>query len=569
MLSVCAGLSAVFSRRLAPVALGALAVSLAAASAAGGAGSLVPTLTVTQTTAGLSSTASGGFEPPDVTVAAGPGFVVQLVNLAGRIWRTDAGAPQQVQTFTPATLFQSGGDRLTDPRILYDAASGRWFASISDLDLDSVLVAVSRSADPTAGWNDVASFAAGGCADQPRLGIADGILVLAADIFASCNQGFSPALGGELWIVNKQQLVAGAATVSSTTYGPSRSYESLAPVQSLSATSTEYVVAVDNPSARVVHLLAIDGIPPAAVRVQEIASPPIAPLQQPPRALQPPTGAGTRQPSIETNDNRILDSVWENGKLWFSANSGCVPSGDTALRSCARVVELSTATKSVNWDTDIGQPGAYLFYPAIRPDASGNLVVVYGESGVGELPRLLALARAPDGSFSAPAVIAQSASAHERGRYGDYFGAARDPLHPDVVWVAGEHGVDVPGAHGWSSTVAAVQATPAGDPPPEVRGIAPPGVRALSVAGRAGATIRLSYVALDEGSAVRRRVTVKAKNAVVFSTMTNAGRLNVAQSYSVAWHPVRRLRGTFTWCVQTIAANGTESPQSCAGVILR
>ena len=564
-----AGLSAVFSRRLAPVALGALVVSLAAASVAAGAASLPPTLTVTQTTAGLNSTASGGFEPPDVTLAAGPGFVVELVNLAGRIWRTDAGAPQQVQTLTLAALFQSGGDRLTDPRIAYDAASGRWFASISDVDRNSVLVAVSRGTDPTAGWNDVASFPAGGCADQPRLGIADGIVVLAADIFASCDQGFSPALGGELWIVNKQQLVAGAAIVSSTTYGPSRSYESLAPVQSLSSTSTEYVVGVDNPSARSVHLLAIDGIPPAAVHVQEIATPQISSLQQPPRALQPPEGAGIRQSSIETNDDRILDSVWENGKLWFSANSACIPSGDTTLRSCARVVELSTATKSVTWDTDIGQSGAYIFYPAIRPDASGNLVVVYGESGAGELPRLVAVARAPDGSFSAPAVVAQSASVHEGGRYGDYFGAARDPLHPEVVWVAGEHGVDVPGARGWSSTVAAVQATPAGDTPPAVRGIAAPSVKALSVTGRAGETIRLSYVALDDGSAVRERVTVKAKNAVVFSTMTSAGALSVAQRYAVAWHPARRLRGTFTWCVQSIAANGTESPQSCSSVLLR
>ena len=90
-----AGLSAVFSRRLAPVALGALVVSLAAASVAAGAASLPPTLTVTQTTAGLNSTASGGFEPPDVTLAAGPGFVVELVNLAGRIWRTDIRLSQE------------------------------------------------------------------------------------------------------------------------------------------------------------------------------------------------------------------------------------------------------------------------------------------------------------------------------------------------------------------------------------------------------------------------------------------------------------------------------------------
>jgi len=108
--------------------------------------------------------------------------------------------------------------------------------------------------------------------------IADGVVVLAADLFRSCDEGFSPALGNELWIVNKEQLVAGVASPAFTTHGPDRSYESLAPVQSMSSTSTEYVVGVDSPASRVAHLLTVDGVPPAAVRVQEAASLPISPL---------------------------------------------------------------------------------------------------------------------------------------------------------------------------------------------------------------------------------------------------------------------------------------------------
>ncbi|MGZ8717224.1 MAG: hypothetical protein ACXWYO_08955, partial [Gaiellaceae bacterium] len=262
--------------------------------------------------------------------------MMELVNLAARTWRTGTGAPQELTTQSLAALFGAGNDRLTDPRVLYDASSGRWFASISDADTDSVLLAVSRASDPTSGWS-LYSYSASGCADQPRLGVADGLVVLAADIFRSCDEGFSPALGNELWIVNKEQLVAGAASPAFTTYGPDRSYESLAPVQSMSPTSTEYVVGVDNPTSRVAHLLTVDGVPPAAVHVQEVASLPISPLSPPPPAQQPRTGTGRRQPSIETNDNRVLDAVWENGKLWFSANGGCTPAGDTAQRSCARV----------------------------------------------------------------------------------------------------------------------------------------------------------------------------------------------------------------------------------------
>jgi hypothetical protein len=565
---VRAGIPAVFSRRRAPVLLGALAIFLVSVSVAASAGILIPTLTVLQTTSGLNDVSSGGFEPPDVTLAAGPGTLVELVNLAARVWRTDGGTTQQVQTLTLSSLFQTGGDRLTDPRVLFDVPSGRYFASISDVDTNSVVLAISRSSDPSSGWN-VYSFAAAGCADQPRLGVADGIVVLGADVFASCDQNFSPSLGGELWIVNKQQLVDGATTVSSTTFGPDRQYESLAPVQSLSATSTEYVVALDAPASRVVHLLTVDGIPPAAVRVQEVASPSISPVTPPPPALQLRTGPGSRQPSIETNDDRVLDSAWENGKLWLSANSGCLPGGDTTLRSCARVIELATATRTVTWDTDISKSGAYLFYPAIRPDSSGNLVVVYGESSATELPRLVAVGRAPDGSLSTPVTVAQSASQHVGGRYGDYFGAARDPLHPELVWVAGEHGVDVEGVRGWSTTVAAVEVTSAGVAPPAAGGSPLPGLRARASAGRAGGTVRLSYTALDDGSAIRQRVVVRASGAVVFKATTTAGRLKAEQTYFVLWHPAKRLHGTLTWCVRSVSPVGTESPQSCSIVTLR
>ncbi len=519
-------------------------------------------------TSGLNDSSSGGYEPPDVSVAAGPGFLMELVNLAARTWRTDSGAPQQLSTQTLTAFFRAGNDRLTDPRILYDAPSGRWFASISDVDTNSVLLAVSRASDPTVGWN-VSSYAAPGCPDQPRLGVADGVVVLAADVFRSCDEGFSPALGNELWTVNKQQLVAGAVTPAFTTFGPDRSYESLAPAQSMSPTSTEYVVAVDNPASRVAHLLTVDGIPPAAVRVQEVASIPISPLSPPPSAPQPSTGSGRRQPSIETNDDRVLDSVWENGKLWLSANSGCTPQGDTELRSCARVIQIATATRSVDWDTDLGDAGSHLFFPAVRPDASGNLVIVYGESGAAVLPRLVVVGRAPDGSLTTAVVVAQSAGQHEGGRYGDYFGAARDPVHPELVWVAGEQGVDVPGARGWSTSLAAAQVTSTGVTPPAVRGAAPPGVKARAVSGRAGATVRLSYTALDDGAAVRQRVRVSAKQRVVFTATTTAGRLSSGQEYYVLWHPAKRLRGAFSWCVHSISADGTQSPQSCSTVTLR
>jgi hypothetical protein len=509
---------------------------------------------------------AGGFEPPDVTVAAGPGFVVELVNLAGRIWRTGSGTPQLVQTRDLAVLFGSNRDRLTDPRVLYDATSGRWFASLSDVDREEVLLAVSTTADPTGTWT-VAPFDASGCADQPRLGIADDIVVLTADLFEDCDARGARTLGSEIWTVNKAQLLAGSTAPAFSLFGPAPEYSSVAPVQSLSPTSTEYAVSVDDRVSGVVHLLAVDGVPPLPVTVREIATPAISLLARPPAAAQPQTGGA--RPSIATNDNRILDSVWENGKLWFSANARCVPAGDSIIRTCARVVELATATRTVTWDTDLGIAGAHVFFPAVRPDGDGNLVIVAGESGLKVLPRVIAIGRTPEGALTQPAVVAQSAGSYRGDRYGDYFGAARDPLDPRTVWVGGESGTDVPSGSGWATTVASVVVTAAGAAPPAVAGQTPPGVRAVAAAARAGSPVHLAYRPLDDGTLVRTLVVVQnAKKAIVYRASTARQTLRVDQRYSVLW-PAKNALGTFTFCVSTISTTGVRSPPSCARITIR
>jgi hypothetical protein len=527
------------------------------------AGATGPVVTVTQTIPGLNDAVAGGFEPPDVQVAAGPDVVVEMVNLAARVWQTGSGTAQLVQTRDLAVLFGSGHDQLTDPRVLFDVPSGRFFASVSDVDADSVLLAVSGGSDPTGAWT-VSSLAAHGCPDQPRLGVADAVVVLAADIYTDCDRLGAPKLGGEIWTVNKSQLVAGSTSAAVDTVGPMSIYASLAPVQSLSSTATEYVVAVDDRVSRVVHLLTVDGVPPAAVSVREVAAPDVRTLARPPSAPQP--GLGAQIPPIATNDIRILDSVWENGHLWFSANNRCVPPGDMLIRTCARIVELATDTRTVSWDVDLAVAGAHVFFPALRPDGDGNLLVVAGESGVKLLPQLVVFGRTADGAVTPPTVVARSAGPYQGDRYGDYFAAARDPLHPGVVWVAGEAGTDIPSGPGWTTAIASVVLTAEGSTPPAVAGVAPPGVRAARTVTRVGRAVRLAYRALDDGQAVRTVVTVRnAQSAVVYHATTPRETLHAEQRYTVLW-PAGKAAGSYRFCVSTRSVSGLESPESCATI---
>ncbi len=161
------------------------AASLVLVGTAHGADASPPVATVTASFAGLSVGDTIPLDPPDMAVAAGPGFVVQMVNLAMRIWSTSSAMPTVVKTEQLSDFFGQAAGSLTDPRVEYDVSSGRWFATLSNIDAPAVLLAVSKTSDPTGAWSTY-SFTAPGWADQPRLGIADGIGVIGADMFSDC-----------------------------------------------------------------------------------------------------------------------------------------------------------------------------------------------------------------------------------------------------------------------------------------------------------------------------------------------------------------------------------------------
>src|SRR2546425_9096782 len=89
--------------------------------------------------------------PPDVQVAVGPNHVVEMVNVLGRI-STKQGV--EVQTFPLDTFFGvPSTDFISDPKVHFDTASGRWFTSITDVTTGRVLLEVSKSDDPAGLWN--------------------------------------------------------------------------------------------------------------------------------------------------------------------------------------------------------------------------------------------------------------------------------------------------------------------------------------------------------------------------------------------------------------------------------
>ena len=383
-----------------------------------------------------------GCTPPDGAVGAGPNHVFSMVNTAGIIY-TKAGAVVR-STFGLDSFFGVPGASLSDPQVSFDAGSGRWFASIININTNQVLVAVSTSNDPTSTFNLYTISDPNHLPDQPVTGTNDDKYVVSVNDFNTAGTLF---LGVHYFVLNKSELVAGAATIHTASNTPDPNMFSLHPAQHLSSSTTFYLVTdctgtcVPSPNSQTntETVVSLTGVPPATVTVST-SSFSIATSVIGPNAQQ----AGTST-LLVTNDNRVESVVWESNSLWAAWNDACVPSGDSTTRTCLRLVQATTsgATATKAQDFDFAASGKYYFYPAVT-SFQGQLAVSFGSSSSSIFPSALVTGRAstdPVNTLQAPVTVRAGSAPDTSTRYGDYFGAATDPTPTaaSTFWLEAEY----------------------------------------------------------------------------------------------------------------------------------
>ncbi len=390
-----------------------------------------------------------GCAPPDVIDAVGPTQVVEMVNLWLQVW-TPQGTP--VRGVSASEFFGSGTDFLSDPRVIYDNESGRWFASIFDAGPSGtglVRFAVSASSDASGTWTVYSSVVSpsGEFPDQPILGVSDHLLSFGGNMFSETTSAF---YGSEYWVVDKAALLNGS-TAAVESWGPDPNYLSIHPVQSLGPTSVQYFVSSTSASATTVTLWSVSGVPPTATSAMTNLT--VASYTTSPVAHAP--GGG----QIDSADTRVETAVWQSGHLWMAFDSQCTPSGDSTARACVRVDEIATATATVLQDFDYGISGLDIYYPALALDHVGDVTLVFGYSSSTVYPSGGVTGQAasdPAGTLeSYRTIVAGSGSMTCAGpcRYGDYFGAGVDPSG-STVWVSAEYWTPL---HAWDSWLAPVR----------------------------------------------------------------------------------------------------------------
>lgn len=430
-------------------------------------------VTVDKKVSGVGGTSPNpcGCSPPDVANAVGTSNVMEFVNLAGKVWNK-AGTVLK-NTFSLSSFFLlPSTDFLSDPYVIFDSISSRWFASILDVTRDKVVFAVSTTSDATGTF---VIYSVTGPAPDLSFGVAfpdQPFIGADADKFGITGNQFSCSAvplcasaaydGTELWIVNKAQLVAGNAA-SFSFFTPDTTLFTLRPARHLGSTTDFFVVSnckeeaapfncVSSANTQT-HSLVVDvvtGVPGVSTvtLTSFLLSGSIATSSIPPGAVQPGTGF-----LLNTNDNRILSAVWQSSNLWLSWTDACIPgSGDTTTRSCGRLTALTTSgsstTPTVAQDFDFAAAFKYVFYPAVSTDSNNNVAVVFGRSGSTEEPSILLTGRmgtaAPLTLQNSVRLFAGTAPDTIDGRWGDYFSASTDPstspttTSSAIFWVGGE-----------------------------------------------------------------------------------------------------------------------------------
>lgn len=411
---------------------------------------------------GLDQAQSCTCVPPDVQVAAGPSHIVEMVNLEMAVYSKQG---LTNKTLALSSFFKTASsDFISDPKVLYDQLSTRWFASILDVTTGSVRAAVSSTSDPTGNWT-IYNLASSACPDQPTIGLSNDKFVASANDFTNqCNGGFA---GAQYWVLNKSQMLTGSP-VSFSSIGPNNGLLSAHPAQSLGSTTTQYLVSlIVNHGSLVttsVRLLAVTGVPGVSTVSTTTTTLSVSTLGTPPSGVEPGTSS-----TIDTADFRPQDVVWLNGKLWFGLNDACTPSGDTQNRSCVRLTEVNTSTSpaSVAQDFDYGLKANYYYYPSVKFDKTGNLVVVYGYSNSTVYPSIAItgqLVTDPPKTLAPPVIVEQGSAADTSTRFGDYFGSGVDPSDASIVWVSGEYHDPMTGSCGsngscWSTFISSATLT--------------------------------------------------------------------------------------------------------------
>ncbi|HEX5410279.1 MAG TPA: choice-of-anchor D domain-containing protein [Terriglobia bacterium] len=384
--------------------------------------------------------------PPDSQIAAGPSYVVAVINSLMAIYDKTGlqqGGFQQLSAFF-SSLGVNG--EIFDPRILYDQTDNRFILSAAEVDMTNltnghVLIAVSQTSDPRGIWHKFAinfmgrnlSNTANTFPDFPTLGLSSSAVYISSGQFVlnSACQANDTCSFSDTWIkvIGLPALLAGNSTLNVTTFtdvttAAGEPAFSIEPAVTYGSAPGEFLVGADftsNPGNNLnVFEINTSGTPTLSTVNLTVPS-----FSIPPDAAQPGTGF-----QIATNDFRLLNAVWSNNSLWCGQNVA-QSAGTGAAARWYQIDTSSLGTIALAQTGDIAGSGDG-YYPALSADPAGDLGLVFTTSSLTQYASAAFTGRAtsdPPNTTRTSAIYRAGTSGYTDFaiRWGDYSGISLDP----------------------------------------------------------------------------------------------------------------------------------------------
>ncbi|HEU5382722.1 MAG TPA: hypothetical protein VFV38_45530 [Ktedonobacteraceae bacterium] len=410
------------------------------------------------------------FEPPDQGLCVGNGFVVEPVNSAFNIYRTDGKlvlGPLNVNA-----LFDEGPLEFTsDPRCYFDKSTHTWFAIILFIGTDDqgnfinegrTDIAVNRSGDPTTPWtvyhleaNDDGTAGMPnhpGCpclGDQPLLGIDQENVYISTNEFSILGNAFNAA---QIYAISKRQLSGLSNQVhfvhfDNLTIGGAPA-TSVQPATTNGGAEAEFFMNSLDPTGTTDNRLGVW----ALTNRHEVSEGGFPTLSSqvitsevygiPPSAVQ----MGSAD-TLDGGDDRLQQTQFINGNLWGALGTSVMIPNDSTPRAGIAWFQVRPhvshgliSRPEMEHQGYIASAGNYVLYPAIQAGPDHTAAVVFAFSGPNNFPSAAyAVMREGQHSFGAITIAAAGTGPYVQGtRWGDYSYATLDPDR-NRFWFATEY----------------------------------------------------------------------------------------------------------------------------------
>ncbi len=388
---------------------------------------------------------ASGFIPPDTMGGVGPNHVAVMINGLYRVY-DKTGVQQQsksLNSFWTSAGVTPAGSFAFDPRILYDSASGRWFACSVDnaAGANNFLVAVSATSDPAGTWSGFtidADADNGKWADYPTMGMNNSILAISANMFP-INSGSTTT---SQLVIPKADLLLGAPTVANRTLFQNTNNIgfSVQPIVDMTGGSQPLpLISSYNKPGGTLKTSTIGGTPAAPtlntgggfISVIARSSPPTIDQQ------------GASQ-NIDAGDNRFTgNSIMQqtpgrpNKSIWATH---CV---NVNGRAAIEWYEINAATNAILQSGLISDASLGFNYPTLAVNANGVVVIGFsGASPTTYMSTYAVVGETVSGVTTFSPITLTKAGVNEyqrldsstRNRWGDYSATVVDPSNPLSFW---------------------------------------------------------------------------------------------------------------------------------------